>query len=137
MFHARSGADDLQFQHFLCVLGGGAIGVGRLHEADVELALQPGGSSQVDDEDGAERSDAIAVQEMKDLVFVGVVVDDTVGITVKGGAAFVWAGVRFGGSTLFGFDIVGAALDSISSYPDCMWFNSPRSSKPLVGWCRR
>jgi hypothetical protein len=113
---ARLGADDLQLQDVAGVLGRRAVGVGGLHEANVEFLLETRAAGEVDDEDRGEGGDAVAVEEVEDLLLVGVVVDDAVGVAVEGAAAFVGVGIGLGGSALLGFDVIGAALNGFSSY---------------------
>ena len=108
---AGGGADDGQLEDVGDEFAGRAVRVRRLHEADLELAVEARAARHLDEEDGAESGDAVAVEEVEDFLRVRVVVDDAVGVAVERAASFVGAGVRLWWCSLLGFDVVCAALE--------------------------
>ena len=103
-------ADDRQLEDLVDVFSGRTVGVGGLYEADVQFLVEAGAAGHLDEEDGAKGGNAVAVEEVEGFLVIGVVVDDAVGVAVQRAAAFVGAGIGLWGGSLFGLDVVRAAL---------------------------
>ena len=110
VFDAGGRALDGELEDLGDVFGGGAVGVGGLHDADFEGRIDAGNAGHVGEEGGAEGGDAVAVQELEGLGGGGVVVDDAVGVAVEAAVACVGIEAQACGCTLFRLDEVGTAL---------------------------
>ena len=87
VFNARGRALDGELEDVTHVLGGGAVGVGGLDDADFEIVVDAGDAGHVREEGGGEGGDAVAVEEVEGAGGGGVVVDDAVGVAVEGAVA--------------------------------------------------
>jgi len=72
---ARRGADDGQREDLVDVVCACAVGVGGLHDADLEGGGEASGLGEVAEEGGCEGGDAVAVEEDEARGGVGGVVD--------------------------------------------------------------
>jgi hypothetical protein len=75
VLHACGGADRGQLEHFGDVVRGSAVCVSGLDEADFELGGEACLLGEVCEEEGGERGDAVAVEELELGRLVEVVVD--------------------------------------------------------------
>ena len=107
---ARGRADDGQAQGFGDVGRAGAVRVGRLHHADLQLISQPSKPRNFADKGRHERGDLVAVEQVEGAVGVGVVVHDAVGVAVERGAAGQGRSLRRGRWALLRLDKVGSTL---------------------------
>jgi hypothetical protein len=91
------------------VIGGGAVGVGRLDQTQVEL--DPGLLEDLFEIGRDQRGHPVAVHQVK-VVLLHVVVDEPVGVSVDGAAAHAGLDRHPGRELLLGLDVVGSALES-------------------------
>lgn len=84
VLHPRRRAHHGQLQVLLDVARAGAVGVGRLHDADAQgLLVEPRGPRQVRDERRGERRDPVPVEHEEPGLRVDPVVDEAVGVAVQ------------------------------------------------------
>lgn len=110
MLDARGRAVHLELEVLLHVLRGCAVGVGCLHDANLDGVGEAGEADLVAQKGGDERGDAVAIKKTENVVGVFEIEDDAVGVAIKGAAAVARAGLGSGRGTLVGLDEVGTAL---------------------------
>lgn len=110
MFNTGVGTDGLKLQHFFNVIRAGAIRVGGLNDTNLEVLRNTSTSGQIANEGGGQSGNAITVKEAEDVALINKIVDQTVRVTVQGGATVESRGLRRWRSTLFGLHKIGTAL---------------------------
>ncbi len=81
-----------------------------MNNADFEIMGEARFSCEIADEGCAESSNFVAVKEAEASGRIDVVIDQAVGIAIKGTRAIVRASFGGWGCSLFGFDKVGTTL---------------------------
>lgn len=106
---ARRAGGGVRTNEDVCeVVGGSAVGVGRLH--DPNLQLQPRLPDEVNEEPRDQPSNLVPVEQVKDALAIGVIVDDAIGVPIKRAIPLIrhQRGPRRG--LLLRLDVVGSAL---------------------------
>lgn len=87
MFDSSRCAFDVEFEDFLDVFSGCTIGVSGLDNSDLNT-LETCCANLFCNEEGCESCNTVTVEKGELTTVIDVIVDNSVGITVKGAAAF-------------------------------------------------
>jgi hypothetical protein len=110
MLHTRGGNGDWETERLLDECGGGAVGVRGLNDTNLEVA-ETSGLGEVGEEGSRKRGNLVTIEKVKGSVLGGIVVDNTISITVKGGITTEWDDVQPWRELLLSLDKIGSALN--------------------------
>lgn len=111
--------DYRKFQDFLDIFRRCTVGVGSLHQSNLELVTQTSLFCHLGEEDCTKCSDPITIEQTEDPIGVIEVIDDSVSVAIKRAASFVWAGFDAWRRFLLGLDIVRATLYRLAYRTAC------------------
>lgn len=116
----RSGNQE-EYAYLGKIFGGGAVSIGRLYNADLEIIVETCIFDKLYDECCYQGSNFVAIQHLEVTALIEVVVHEAVCITIETASALTWLQDihKVGWKFLHCLDIVSAACEVESSWCCC------------------